>query len=904
MDCGEEKGEGMGNKNSKTWNYCIFITFLVIPILFCGKYYLQGLALGDADYVQYFSSKQNFSQLLLQGKIQLWNFYLAGGMPQIAITDNYIISTMLAFLPLKEYMYAYYVLHLFVGGLFFYLYLRECKCEKNVAFIIAIVYECSTQINGYRKGHPTIIAAICLWPLIMYLIRKFLSTRNNKWLWLSGIIVALHFTIGIQYTIYGMIILMIYLCLSGINQKYKIITIVKYAIIWIGIFIGSLMFQLLPTLCMMNEYSSMGMSENSYSTFASFSLHPVKYIALIYPKIFKDNPLALGIMNTSENDLELYLGVLIFLLVIYTIIRYRKYREVQIEVVCLLIAMIYSCIAHIPILSKIIFHIPVLGGFRCSGRMLFMVYFFLYTLAARGLNSVFYEIKKMGKDKLFNDIVKKAFIINIILLGTTIICNMIICEEADVLDNLSYIESVFFKPTCVLVLAFVIVKVFDNNVIKSKTTLLGIFIAIVTIVETLPYSSLISSVPISSMTVDNKLESVMQDKYCKVWDAFGNIDGAHISAISQNRNVVDQILTLNSYTAYNNPFLVKYIKNLGEGSVAPFNYSGLQTGSLNVNNNILYQNEFLSMMGVRYIIDSSGVIEKNMGKAYVLDETGKFIINKDKVLLENRDNDDNTISTSFSIPIEKDKLYKIEIVLADKNDENLYWMYLDGGQEQKSQLKNVGSDRLVGIFNTTNLLDSDGNETIHICTQTKLKEICIKTVKVYEVLEEEAYVKVGSTNTSAIYENINADPLIYAPSKIEKVDDTEFLYDTFSDADLDNCAYQNRIDNNLAGNNIDIYDIKLSTNRISAIVKSDVQSYICLSQNYSKNWFVYIDGEKQIVDIVNGIIIGTDVPKGNHKVEFIYFDDCYIWGFIISLLTYIVVLILFLRDGGKQKNDI
>ena len=71
-----------------------------------------------------------------------------------------------------------------------------------------------------------------------------------------------------------------------------------------------------------------------------------------------------------------------------------------------------------------------------------------------------------------------------------------------------------------------------------------------------------------------------------------------MSIISQNRNAIRKIASLNAYTAYNNPLLCKYLKNLGsQVTDIPFNYSGLLTGSLDNTNNVLIQNDLLSMTG-------------------------------------------------------------------------------------------------------------------------------------------------------------------------------------------------------------------------------------------------------------------------------------------------------------------
>lgn len=796
------------NKNKPFMSYIPFLLFLLIPVLFYAKYYMQGLALGDADLVQYFSTKRDWSQMLLHGQIRTWNPYLAGGMPQIAISDGYIISTLLAFLPLKEYIYVYYILHLFVGTLFFYLYLKECDCNVLPAYCMAIIYECSIQINGYRKGHPTIVAAICLFPLVMYLIRKFLSTRKSKWLWLSALASGLQFTIGIQYGIYAMMIMVCYLIFSGFDRKFNVLTIVKYGIIWVVVFVGCIAYEIVPTLGMMSEYASMGASETSFETFRTFSLHPVKYLLMVYPKLFGGNPLPMGIMNSSENDLELYLGILILILAVFAIVTLKKRNEVRIELFCLLFAMIYSCVAHIPVLNKIVFHIPVIGGFRGTARMLFIVYFFIFTLAARGLDSLYERNINENKHATFGKILKNAFIVNCIAAFCVIISAFVVMAEDEASEIANQISDIFVVPTLVLFFVNVLFLLFNNGFLGKfdkeqiiSRQLFCVVITIITILEVLPYSCLITPSNLSDFEMDNELKLLFQQSEYKVWDAFGNIDGAHISPISQNRNVVNKVATINSYTAYNNPMLAKYIKNFGENNTIPFNFSGLQTGSLNVKNNILYQNDFWSMMGVKYLIDTDGIITENDGKAYVFDD---------------------------------------------------------------------------------------------VLTTTELEEIPVSLETVYQLVYDKDGVRV--------YENTRANSLIYHPAKVIQTDDIEKLYEVYGIYNLNTVAYLKDFSLDINNSATKIESITLGNNAAEAVVTAEQDTYVCFSQCYSKNWKVYVDGQKHDVDLVNGIIMGIKVPSGTHKVEFKYFDMNYVFGLVISIFVIIGVIINFMRNEEDKKK--
>lgn len=93
-------------EKAKRWGFLIFI---IIPVLIYIPYYLKGEIPGNTDLVQFFSSRIQFAQSLLNGEIMEWNRYLAGGMPQAM--NGYIPNILLSLFPLKQYIYLFFSSH-------------------------------------------------------------------------------------------------------------------------------------------------------------------------------------------------------------------------------------------------------------------------------------------------------------------------------------------------------------------------------------------------------------------------------------------------------------------------------------------------------------------------------------------------------------------------------------------------------------------------------------------------------------------------------------------------------------------------------------------------------------------------------------------------------------------------
>lgn len=890
----------------KKIKYVIFISFLLIPTVFFIKYYCNNQILGDADLVQYFSGQKFYGQNLVKGNLILWNKYLAAGVSESCIINFYPISILLSFLPMKDYIYSYYIIHLFIAGLFFYLYLKECGCKWQVSWVMAIIYECSIHINGIRKSHPTIIADISWLPVIFYFIKKFLNTKNPKYLYISALCLAFQTSTGYQYGIYTAIMISVYLLINGVAEKFKISYMLEKGIKWGLFYIGFVMFAILPSLLTMREYQAYGASEVSYDTFSSYSLHPIKLLQMVVPKFFGNIYQALGIYNSSEFDIEIYLGIIPLVLLLVGIIKNYKEKGFIIDTICLVLSFSYACIAHIPFINKIVYHIPVLGSFRCSGRMLFIFVFFAFSIIAKELNGIINQINASTEEDHLTyayKIAKKLLTVLLIIVCTStyIICLL----DAEGKENyLNTVKSAFKEPILailVLIFAIFLLRKYIHSKNNKQHFLLA-FVLVITLVEVYPYSSYTNSSDLNQALKMNDTVKQLKEEIgnAKIWDAFDNVDGSHVSIISQNKSMIQGIASINSYTAFNNPNMCFYFKNLGEDvNNIPFNLSGLQTGSKNVEKNLLLQNDMLSMLGVKYIIDSSGVIGRTGGMAFIGCNRQKIRNNKESLdIITTGD----VVYSTLASGLNSNNLYKVEfdIELRDTvpvdyltvelyDDSALLSQYITSGSLDNQHIETIlYSDEFKN-------LDNIG---IRIGAQCS-GNVSIQNISIDAVPAEKIYTYWGEdTDGNSIYINNNYCDIVYLPEQVENKEENK-LYDKYLTYDLDHVAYiENADELDLCNNKISNIDFK--DNSLAFDAQMEEKGYVCFSQAYSSRWKVYIDGEETTVDMVNGLIMGVDVPKGNHKVEFIYVDNTYIYGIAIFLLT--LVILIYVCNSKKDSK--
>lgn len=911
-----DRNEILGKK--AYYKYWSLLIFLVIPILFLGKYYLAGQVPGDADLIQFFSEKKAFAQMLLSGEIPQWNPYLQNGMPQLSGSSMYFVNLILSFLPLRQYIYAFYVVHLMIAGTFFFLFLRENKCGFSIAYIYAIVFECSIQINGLRKSHPSVVACICLFTVVMFATKKYFVARKKRWLCISALLSGIMMIVGQQYGTYAALVLLIYILANCIKNKFSLVEIVRKALVWIGVYVGSMLYAMLPNLMLLREYSSYGSSQTSYDTFSSFSLHPIKLIQMIYPEFFGEKYQAMGVNYSSEMDIEIYLGIFVLLMAIYAVARLWKKFDVALATGCTVFALLYACVAHIPGVNRIVYHIPVLGSFRASGRMLFVFSFFMLYLSAIGTM----EFLKRNTEK-DSDLLKKfsgrLFALTVILLLTSISAVCLIVPHDQQAAYFVQIRRTFMTPLVVTILILFVCQLVSRTKIhnlmlnlQKKKIVFCFCLLIITLYEILPYSMTTTPTDYnSSMSQEPVVEKIQKNigQY-KVYDAFGNVDGAHMSIVSQNRNMIRKIATVNSYTAYNNPLLCKYLKNLGrQATDIPFNYSGLLTGSLENVNNVLIQNDLLSMMGVKYVIDSDGVIAKNNGMIFSNESPVELCTSVDSLSITHQPGEIGI--HEFPVNIETEQCYKVVITLDEMQRKNTTYLATDlyGGpkydrinEEKDFKITENQSTYTAYLYaQQTELATENIRLRLHISGNGN--ENVISRVEMFKVTPVEGYRYWESTQDgTAIYENVNAKSLLYIPQALEPKNDFDDMYINCDNYSLDKFAYADVDYINLAGSNAQVEVKEQTQNSVSGVSKAYGETFVCYSQNYSPNWSAYVDGKKQEIHMVNGLIMGIKVPSGSHEIKFIYHENSYMIGFAISFATYVSLLVAYFVITYRRKH--
>lgn len=899
-------------KTSKKMPILLFFCYFIILFLVYSRYYLTDQFPMSGDAINFITELSHAANVIKGGEFPLWNKWLAGGVTFLpSITPTFL----LAILPVREAIYLLYVGILALGATCFALYLMEIKCSVYSAVGIGLCYLLSVHLGGARKSHTFIILAVAMCPVILYLIERYFNTGKLKWLLFSSVAMAVQFYIGmLQTTFYFDLFLFVYLLAFGFHHRMKIKTMLLHGMAWGFSYLGLISLKLIPMLEQNMFFDQSGAADSGYEYFTSYSISPIKLIMMFFPKFFGADNLnqPLGMMYSSELDIELFLGSTVVLLVIVGIIRHIRAFRVQFMAVCMGLVFLYAALGSFPLIGKILYHVPILSNFRVPSRALFLFVFLAYTIAAIALSDFQEKEERSRTIALFS---KVGFWILSISVGMIVTAVMVVGVldgfTIETLRPMAEYAKVALLPeiVCLVVVLFVVYLISSHpkQLKHAMQPVLCGFMVVVAVLQTLPYTSLTEPCPVSFLeTSDETSEQLKQEigNY-KIWDAFAGIDGVHSSIISLNRGMSKQMASINAYITFNNPNLYRLFT---QEENAQMNSSGLLTGSMKAEQNVYYQNSLLSMLGVKYLIDSSGILAKGLPVVQVNGNDGVVEYQAEQIVLPNTQGEVSVIQQPFT-PVAQ-SAYEISFQC---NSEQAMDFYVDfyGGSEYDNAAQQVDFSIQEGQHSYTGLVMSENSnlysEIYLRIVSTLNAELSLEnfTVKRLDVETfEGVYTPWEHESDPQIYVNQNARDVLYVPDAIEQIEDEDILYRDTILFDLDSVNYmENQSNRQLSPEQTNIRNIDFRNNSITATIDSAEDTFVNFSQCYYPGWKAYVDGKSVELYMVNGLIMGMEVPAGTHVIQFSYEPVTFVVGGLLTGGTIVLLLLAYInREKGFMKK--
>ena len=896
--------------NNNEWiirhkNKLIFIFFLFAPIVLLIQYPLSGQLIVDSGDGSYYVNTWLFgAQNIYAGELPMWNRYLTNGQPTIASGSGALINIpalLLGWLPRQWFIFFMYTFHISFAAYFMYLYLKEIKCGSKVAFVVATMLLFSIHLGGFRKSHMGIIFTTALFPIVMYYVQRHLNTEKLKYLAVASGVIAFAFSYTqIQHVVYMAIASGFYFLVCSIKNKSGWINITKRTMLFGGLFFVFSAIILIPTAELMMEYAKHGTSGVTFEYFASFSLHPILLITMLFPYFFGPNIFQAPNIPSSEMNIELFIGATALPVLLYSIRIYlrRNFLMILSLGICLM-TLAYMSIAHIPLLRTIVYNLPIIGSFRAPSRMLFIFIFFLFVIIALGL-------AELIKNDNFKSFLKfhRRFSTAIILLSVSIF--LILISVANLIDNnLTHVVFYFirqaFLPTClILIIVTFVYYVIDSNKIRSVMTLNGrnnlvlATICLFILFETVPFFVMTNPTPI--MNERDELAAQLSESigHGTVFDAFNSMCGSHQSLISQNSSARRGLPSINAINHLNNPLLYRALSGNDD---APINFGGLLTGSLSARQNLIVQNDLLSMMGVKYIIDSSYIIPDEGLSSHMPNSFEPIFESQNFAILPT---DDFIQVWAEAVSIKPKTYYLVIIDYAFEScDYGFAFIDLYDGHVNihgERLLLNHNANRMERLFFSGNE-DSDLDVFFRIVTSGLNEPIEISSLSLYEMRPtpgDMLYTPVFIDEHNRIFENVNARDVLYFSDEVRGIPNIDYIFNNPFTLNLDRISYIVDAENqtfDLYGNTIT--DIDFRNNRITGVVTSENGGFLNFSQTYFPGWRVYLNDQRAELEQVNALIMGVFIPPGTHNVTFSFVSLSFILGAIITCLGIVACVIIF-----------
>jgi hypothetical protein len=406
---------------------------LVCSVIFW-KYLLfkEYLIFGDLRYITYPLRILHYESLK-SGSLPLWSPYIQMGFPLLAEGQigtfypfNLLLSLTLS--PQKANNIGI-ILHIYLSGIFVYIYARTISMGQYSSVISALVF----MLSGFVISHTqqiNILHEIVWLPLAFALLEMLLIQGKSFYGFLLGLVLTIQYLGGQpQISAYTILALSLYLVFNAFLGKKRISLVLplKRIPILITVFcigLGVSAIQLLPTLELV-QYSVRKVNFSLESAqVGSFS--PLYFLNYLFPFFF--------ITVTQEGKVDFwggshylemfsYVGILPLILSFIAVYRGRD-RITTFFSILFMISLLLSLGRYNP-LNALIYYISGLHYFRVPARFLYLSTFSLSILAGKSLELLF-RLDMESLERVLRNIVKCIIIIIGIIISSLLIAQMLL----------------------------------------------------------------------------------------------------------------------------------------------------------------------------------------------------------------------------------------------------------------------------------------------------------------------------------------------------------------------------------------------------------------------------------------------------------------------------------------------
>lgn len=100
---------------------------------------------------------------------------------------------------------------------------------------------------------------------------------------------------------------------------------------------------------------------------------------------------------------------------------------------------------------------------------------------------------------------------------------------------------------------------------------------------------------------------------------------------------------------------------------------------------------------------------------------------------------------------------------------------------------------------------------------------------------------------------------------------------------------------------VDIAELNVETNHISAQLNINEPRMLCIAMPYSPGWSAKVDGETIKIHCINNMFMGIDIAEGQHEIELSYCTPGIKLALLITAFSTICAILLIAKGRNSQK---
>ena len=382
----------------------------MVAVAFC-LYLFKDIVIGGHglvgdDFVSFYLGMKKFlhDEVVLNGRIPLWNPYLFGGMPFWAHFEStifYPLGFLFWFLePVRAYGLTMFM-HLALAGIWMYVLARSLGIGRFGAFASAAIFACNGFVMAILfLGHLSPIQSYVWLPLILYCLnRSTVSQYPWSYAILAGALWGIQILAGAPqdafYTfLAGCLFLVCTLAFDSQVRRFPSRTLVSGFLFFL-IGAGLSCVQIIPAFELINQSVRATLDTYEMATLASYP--PQGILTALMPGFFgsyAEGTTWVANIPWSIPQQNLYTGILPLMLLSFISLKSPVHRRIVLFAGFLALGSLILALGHHTPIYKAVFFLPGFDRFRAPSKILVLFVFSMALLAGLGFDRLLSASRK------------------------------------------------------------------------------------------------------------------------------------------------------------------------------------------------------------------------------------------------------------------------------------------------------------------------------------------------------------------------------------------------------------------------------------------------------------------------------------------------------------------------------